>query len=255
MRRPVKQITNQIQDLVPGGFFREAKFGGNRTVGPKNQHVPFAMMSPQTSLPALCFFFKTERPSGAISVAKSLASTPKLQTDAGCARRPNHRPAVVQVVHDFEATGFGQLANPTKLAPRILPSGSQDEAPLQFILLNDANFQNGFNKHLGRTSKPESSVRINSIRTLSISKPRQRGQEMLDGLDTDFAEFQNGASLGSTSKFYQRGDLHRRLQIGTNKHPTGPRLSRMQTQAAVFTGQKSGALQFNNRRHRSLEQA
>ena len=76
---------------------------------------------------------------------------------------------------------------------------------------------------------------------------------MLDGLDPDFAEFQNGASLGSTSKLHQRGDLHRRLQIGANKHPTGPGLSRKQTQPAVFAGQQSGAFQFDDRRHRSLE--
>jgi hypothetical protein len=76
---------------------------------------------------------------------------------------------------------------------------------------------------------------------------------MLDGLNPDLAKFQNGASLGSTSKLHQCGDLHRRLQINANKHPTGPRLSRKQAQPAVFTGQQSGAFQFDDRCHGSLE--
>ena len=81
----------------------------------------------------------------------------------------------------------------------------------RFILLDDASVQNGFNKNLGRTIKAWRLGRIQFNSNVVDLKPRQRGQEMLDGLNPDFAEFQNGASLCSTSKLHQRGDLHRRL--------------------------------------------
>ena len=65
------------------------------------------MMSPQTSLPK-GRFFKAERPSGAISVAKVSG------VNASCRLAPNAAvvqtivTAVVQVVHDFKATGCRQ---------------------------------------------------------------------------------------------------------------------------------------------------
>ena len=149
------QIANQIQDLVPSWFFWEAKLGGNWTVGPKNQHVPFTMMSPQTSLPKrFCFFFKTERSSGGNLRGKSLwrqRQSHRLTLDAAIIQ--TIVTAVVQVVHDFEATGFGRRQSDQGLLFGFCRQVLRMKHRGRLILLDDANFQNGFNKHLGGTIK------------------------------------------------------------------------------------------------------
>ena len=202
-------------------------------------------MSPQTSLPAASASSSRQNVrAGQSQWQKSLASTPKLPTALNAAVVQTIVTAVVQVVHDFKATGFRRPIRPT-LVPRILPSGSQDEAPRQVYLARRCQRPNGFNKTWAEPSKPGGSSNPIQFERCRSQAPPTR-PEMLDGLNPDFAEFQNGASLCSTSKLHQPGICTAGSRY--EKHPTGPGSagSKRNRQCSPVS---SRAFQFDDRCH------